>query len=261
MICRCHSVCTTPTILDQPTLDPHRLPQHIAVIMDGNGRWATQRGLPRLAGHRQGAQTLKQILKSCRSLGIPMLTAYGFSTENWQRPAVEVDFLMSLFEQVLQEEIQSLTENQVQIQFLGEHQDLPRSLQKLIRQATQITHCSDPHIRLRIALNYGGRKEILRACQRLAQAIAQGSVESTQISEEHLQDYLDTAGDPDPDLLIRTSGEMRLSNFLLWQLAYTEMYFTPVLWPDFTEQDLLQALQIYQTRSRRFGGGEQPSNS
>lgn len=248
------SMLTAIPHADLPDLNPTRLPQHIALIMDGNGRWAESRGLPRWAGHRQGAQRLKQILIACRDHGISMLTAYGFSTENWRRPAAEVEFLMSLFEQVLQDEIQFLADHKVQIQFLGDRQGLPQSLQRLIHHATQLTHCFDPQICLRIALNYGGRREILSACQRLAQEIAQGSLAPDQITEAHLTQHLDTCGDPDPDLLIRTSGEMRISNFLLWQLAYTEMYFTPTLWPDFSELDLIQALRWYQGRSRRFGG-------
>lgn len=253
MICNRNPVAKLPSPADLPVIDSTRLPHHIAVIMDGNGRWAKSRGLPRWAGHRQGAQTLKRILIACRDQGISMLTAYGFSTENWRRPAAEVEFLMSLFEQVLQDEIQSLADHKVQIQFLGDRHGLPQSLQRLIQQATQITQGFDPQIHLRIALNYGGRREILSACQRLAQEIAQGRLMPDQVTEAHLTQYLDTADDPDPDLLIRTSGEMRISNFLLWQLAYTEMYFTPTLWPDFTEQDLIQALGWYQRRSRRFG--------
>ncbi len=253
MICNCNPLAELPSAIDCSVIDPTHLPHHIAVIMDGNGRWAKSRGLPRWAGHRQGAQTLKRILIACRDQGISVVTAYGFSTENWRRPAAEVEFLMALFEQVLQDEIQSLANHKVQIQFLGDHQGLPQSLQCLIQQATQITQGFAPQIRLRIALNYGGRREILSACQRLAQEIAQGRLAPDQITEAHVSQYLDTADDPDPDLLIRTSGEMRISNFLLWQLAYTEMYFTSTLWPDFSEQDLIQALLWYQGRSRRFG--------
>lgn len=254
MICTSEPVNSSLPIDPHHDLDPHQLPHHIAVIMDGNGRWARQRGLPRWVGHRRGVQALKLLLQTCQQLAIHRVTAYAFSTENWGRPASEVHCLMTLFEQVLQQEIQAMADSGVQIHFLGDRQGLPRSLQAVMQRATEITQQTDPRIHLQIALNYGGRGEILRACQRLAEQVSQGSLTVAEITEDHLTRHLDTAANPDPDLLIRTSGEMRLSNFLLWQLAYAEMYFTPTLWPDFDESHLIQALWAYQTRDRRFGG-------
>lgn len=233
-------------------LDPQCLPQHIAVIMDGNGRWAKQRGLPRLVGHRQGVKALKALVRCCQDWRIPALTVYAFSTENWQRPPEEVEFLMQLFEQMLWQELDSMHREGVRLAFIGDLAALPHSLRSLITDAMSKT-AHNGGVHLQVALNYGSRHEIVQTCRTLGNLVAQGKLSPEEITENLFTQFLDTAGQGDPDLLIRTSGEMRLSNFLLWQLAYTEIYCTPVFWPDFSRQDLYQALQSYQRRDRRFG--------
>lgn len=229
-----------------------RLPRHVAVIMDGNGRWAQQRGLPRIMGHRRGVDTLKKLLRTCSDWGIPALTAYAFSTENWGRPHTEVDFLMTLFERVLRQELSEMKAEGVRIQFVGHLQSLPTSLQTEIDRAVQETH-SNPGIRFTVATNYGGRQEIVQACRAIATQVQLGKLAPADIDETLFGHHLYTAGLEDPDLLIRTSGEMRISNFLLWQLAYAEIYVTNTLWPDFDPTEFHQALGDYQTRHRRFG--------
>ncbi|MEB3332037.1 MAG: isoprenyl transferase [Synechococcaceae cyanobacterium] len=236
-----------------PELDPERLPAHVAVIMDGNGRWARQRGLPRVIGHRNGVEALKRTLRLCSDWGIGALTAYAFSTENWSRPGEEVNFLMTLFERVLAREIDALVEEQVRIRFLGDLEGLPSGLQDLIADAEARTAMASG-IHFNVCTNYGGRAELVQAARRLAERAASGSLDPTQIDEAALAAELHTAGERDPDLLIRTSGESRISNFLLWQLAYAELHITEVLWPDFDEAALLAALLDYQRRQRRFGG-------
>ena len=234
------ALATTASSARQPLpgqLDPARLPRHVALIMDGNGRWARQRGLPRVVGHRSGVEALKRTLRLCSDWGIGALTAYAFSTENWTRPGEEVTFLMTLFERVLARELEALEREQVRIRFLGDLEQLPDGLQKLIADATQRT-ATNTGIHFNVCTNYGGRRELVRAARRLAERAA--------------------AGEADPDLLIRTSGEQRISNFLLWQLAYAELHITDVLWPDFDAQALLAALLDYQGRHRRFGGVETP---
>ncbi|WP_413440522.1 isoprenyl transferase [Synechococcus sp. MIT S1220] len=234
-------------------LDPQRLPAHVAVIMDGNGRWAESRGLPRVMGHRAGVETLKSTLRLCSDWGISALTAYAFSTENWSRPGDEVNFLMTLFERVLQKELKALEAEQVRIRFLGDLNGLPHKLQELIADATQRTEANSG-IHLNVCTNYGGRHELVRAARRLAEQAAAGQLDPESIDENRLAGELFTAGEQDPDLLIRTSGEHRISNFLLWQLAYAEIHVTEVFWPDFNAQALIQALKDYQSRIRRFGG-------
>ena len=234
-------------------LDPRRMPGHIAVIMDGNGRWAKARGLPRVMGHRAGVEALKSTLRHCSDWGVEALTAYAFSTENWSRPGDEVNFLMTLFESVLQRELQALEQEQVRIRFLGDLDALPVKLQALIAEATQRTS-GNSGIHFNVCTNYGGRRELVRASQRLAERVARGELEPSQIDENALAAELFTAGEPDPDLLIRTSGERRISNFLLWQLAYAEIHVTDLCWPDFDAEALQLALQDYQSRQRRFGG-------
>ena len=234
-------------------LDHGRLPQHVALIMDGNGRWAKARGLPRVMGHRAGVEALKSTLRHCSDWGVEALTAYAFSTENWSRPGDEVNFLMTLFESVLQRELQSLEQEQVRIRFLGDLDALPVKLQALISEATQRTS-GNIGIHFNVCTNYGGRRELVRASQRLAERVARGELEPAQIDENALAAELFTAGEPDPDLLIRTSGERRISNFLLWQLAYAEIHVTDLCWPDFDAEALQLALQDYQSRQRRFGG-------
>lgn len=234
-------------------LDPTRLPAHVAVIMDGNGRWARQRGLPRVLGHREGVQALKRTLRLCSDWGIGALTAYAFSTENWTRPGEEVSFLMTLFERVLAREIEALEQEQVRIRFLGDLHQLPTGLQELIADATART-AANSGIHFNVCTNYGGRSELVQAARRLAEQVARGELDPAAIDEETFAAGLHTAGEADPDLLIRTSGEFRISNFLLWQLAYAELHVTEVLWPDFGQEALVAALLDYQGRQRRFGG-------
>lgn len=235
-----------------PDLNPQQIPQHIAVIMDGNGRWATSRGLPRVAGHRQGARTLKELLQCCKDWGIKALTAYAFSTENWRRPVAEVDFIMRLFERFLRRELAPMQKEGVRISFIGDLSALPQSLQKEIeRSMAETSHNQTIHFN--IAVNYGSRDEITRVCRQVAELVERGELTAQQVNETLVAQHLYTAGTPEPDLLIRTSGEMRLSNFLLWQMAYTEMYFTDTLWPDFDREAFHQALLSYQGRDRRFG--------
>jgi undecaprenyl diphosphate synthase len=228
------------------------LPKHVAVIMDGNGRWAKHRGLPRIMGHKRGVDALKDLLRCCKDWGIQALTAYAFSTENWKRPQEEVDFLMTLFQVVLRQELREMVQENVQIQFVGNLQVLPKSLQAEIAHAMAAT-AHNTGIRFSVATNYGGRQEILQACQAIAQKVQQGLLQPDEITEDVFSSHLYTAGIADPDLLIRTSGEMRLSNFLLWQMAYGEMYITDTFWPDFDRAEFHRALCAYQQRERRFG--------
>ena len=236
-----------------PGLDSARLPNHVAVIMDGNGRWAGQRKLPRVMGHREGVEALKRTLRLCSDWGIGALTAYAFSTENWNRPGEEVSFLMTLFERVLARELQALEQEQVRIRFLGDLEQLPEGLQQLIQDATERT-AANTGIRFNVCTNYGGRRELVRAARQLAEQVKRGELDPAAIDEQTFANQLFTAGQPDPDLLIRTSGEQRISNFLLWQLAYAELHITDVLWPDFDEAALIAALMDFQSRQRRFGG-------
>jgi len=233
-------------------LDQTRLPRQIAVIMDGNGRWAEQRGFPRVMGHRKGVDTLKALLRCCQDWGIPGLTAYAFSTENWGRPSEEVAFLMTLFERVLRQELAEMMAEEVRIRFVGNLDPLPESLQAEIASAMEQT-ANNQGIEFTVATNYGGRQEILAACRAIAQQVQEGHLNPDQVDENVFSQYLYTAQLPDPDLLIRTSGEMRISNFLLWQLAYAEIYVTDTLWPDFDRNAFYQALLAFQQRDRRFG--------
>jgi undecaprenyl diphosphate synthase len=233
-------------------LKPELLPKHVAVIMDGNGRWAKRQGLPRIMGHKAGVDALKDLLRCCQDWGIQALTAYAFSTENWKRPQEEVDFLMTLFQRVLRQELREMVEKDVQIQFVGNLHELPRSLQQEISRSMAETQ-NNLGVRFSVATNYGGRQEILQACRAIAQKVQQGLLNPDEISEEVFAGHLYTAGITDPDLLIRTSGEMRLSNFLLWQMAYGEIYITDTLWPDFNRVEFHRALSAYQQRERRFG--------
>ncbi|MEL6927032.1 MAG: isoprenyl transferase [Cyanobacteria bacterium J06600_6] len=243
-----------PVTLQQlPTdLSADRLPQHVAVIMDGNGRWAKNQGRPRFLGHQRGVDTLKDLLRCCKDWGIPALTAYAFSTENWGRPQAEVQFLMTLFERVLRRELKEMKEENVKIRFVGNLEDLPASLRQEIDRSMADTK-DNQGIQFTVATNYGGRHEIIQACQAIASKVEQGYLEAAQINEEVFEQHLYTQGIPHPDLLIRTSGEMRISNFLLWQLAYSEIYVTSTLWPDFNREEFHQALITYQKRDRRFG--------
>ena len=233
-------------------LMPERLPRHVAVIMDGNGRWAKRQGLPRIMGHRRGTDALKELLRCCKDWGIGALTAYAFSTENWGRPLEEVDFLMTLFERVLRQELREMMQENVRIRFVGNLQALPRSLQAEIERSMEATQ-HNQGIEFTVATNYGGRQEILNACRAIATQVQQGLLQPEQIDEALFSRHLYTSGTCDPDLLIRTSGEMRISNFLLWQMAYAEIYITETLWPDFDRAEFHRALCAYQQRDRRFG--------
>lgn len=238
---------------DQLNLDPDRMPQHIAIIMDGNGRWAQKRGLPRTLGHKAGAEVLREILTDAADLGVRYLTAYAFSTENWQRPVEEVDFLMNLFASYLDTEIEYLVNKRVQLRFIGNTDRLNPELRRRMEDAEKKT-AQGTAITLNLAVDYGGRSEIIHAARLLAQEVAKGNIALDEVDEKVFSQFLFTSGQPDPDLLIRPGGDMRISNFLLWQLAYAELWVTNVLWPDFTPQDLRQAIQDYQARDRRFGG-------
>jgi len=233
-----------------PKLALDRLPKHVAVIMDGNGRWAEARGLPRTEGHRQGVHTLREIVRTCGELGIPVLTAYCFSTENWQRPQDEVSFLMELILEVMETELDSLKNEGVRIVPIGRLTDLPDRVRTQVERAAELT-ASNRALKLNLAISYGGRLEIVNAVNLLLQRAANG--EKLVVDEAAIAAHLYTAGDPDPDLIIRTGGERRLSNFLLWQAAYAELYFTDIMWPDFTPKDFVAALAEYQRRDRRFG--------
>ncbi|MDR5684166.1 MAG: isoprenyl transferase [Armatimonadota bacterium] len=234
-------------------LDPRRIPAHVAIIMDGNGRWATSRGLPRIEGHRAGREAIREAVRAAREFGIRVLTLYAFSTENWRRPREEVEALCALYEQVLREETQELAREGVRIRIIGDREAFPPGLREAIRYAEEATaHNQD--LDLVGALNYGGRAEVVRAARALVESGVRGMLRPEQVDEDAFVQCLQTYPLPDPDLLIRTGGEQRISNFLIWQCAYAEMYFTPVLWPQFTRQTLLDALRNYQARVRRFGG-------
>ena len=238
---------------DKPTLDKDRIPRHVAIIMDGNGRWAKKRFLPRTMGHRAGMASLKKVVRTCDDMGIAILTVYAFSTENWKRPRDEVSYLMLLLTEFMHKELDELHQNNVRIQVLGDYNAMPPECRIEIKRALEITRDNTGLI-FNIALNYGGRKEILDAAKTLAAQITAGQINAEEVDEEIFSGLLYTKGMPDPDLLIRSSGEMRISNFMLWQIAYTEIVVTDTLWPDFTEQDLVQAVMEYQHRDRKFGG-------
>lgn len=232
-------------------LDPERLPRHVAVIMDGNGRWAAARGQARTEGHRAGARAVRTTVESSARLGIEVLTLYAFSTENWKRPRHEVWVLMNLLREYLRKEVPRLVEQGIRLHFLGRWRELEPGLVRQLEGALTAT-AAGTGMQLNVALNYSGRGEIVEACRQIVADWAAG--ERVEIDERTMDRYLDTSGLPDPDLLVRTSGELRISNFLLWQLAYTELYVTRTLWPDFDCAELLAALLEYQRRERRFGG-------
>ena len=229
------------------------LPQHVAVIMDGNGRWAGLRGLPRVAGHREGVRAARETVRTAGRLGIGYLTLYAFSSENWTRPPAEVSFLMRLLESSVDAELPDLVDNNVRLRTIGEIATLDQGVRRSVERAIRATE-GNTGLTLLIALNYGGRRELVRAVRTIADDVARGVLAPEAIDEASVAATLDTAGVPDPDLLIRTSGEYRLSNFLLWQVAYTELLVLPTLWPDFSPRDLYGAVAEYQRRSRRFGG-------
>ena len=233
-------------------IDPARLPQHVAIIMDGNGRWAKTHGQPRVFGHRNGVKAVRDVTEGAAELGIRYLTLYAFSTENWRRPPGEVSALMSLLVQTIRKEVKTLMENGIRLQIIGDPSGLPPKTAASLQEALDRT-AGNTRMTLVLALNYSGRQELVRAARRLAEAVAEGHLDPSAIDEHALADRLDSAGMPDPELLIRTSGESRISNFLLWQIAYAELYFTPVLWPDFRRQHLHEAILDFQQRERRFG--------
>jgi len=234
-------------------VDMQHLPRHIAIIMDGNGRWAKQRGLPRTAGHAAGAETFRTVATYAKDIGLEYLTVYAFSTENWKRPKEEVDAIMNLLEKYLHEAIDKMAKDKVRMAFLGDLSPLSPKLLELCRQTEEISKGYDG-CQVNICLNYGARDEIVRAARSYAAACIEGKADPNHLTEQAFGDYMFSAGIPDPDLVIRPSGEVRISNFLLWQSAYAEFYFTDVLWPDFTPDDLLKAIADYQHRSRRYGG-------
>ncbi len=227
-------------------------PAHIAIIMDGNGRWATRRSLSRLKGHEQGAKAVREAVKGCRELGVPYLTLFAFSSENWKRPEEEVNHLMGLFKFFIKRELKELKEVGVRVNFIGDMSRLPEDIQKLANFACEETHENNDLV-LTIALNYGAQAEIVTAAKLLAEQVKAGNLDPQDICEEKLAGFLDTSDMPDPDLIIRTSGEKRLSNFLLWQSAYSELVFLDVLWPDFDKTCLEQAIEEYYGRCRRYG--------
>lgn len=233
-------------------LDSSKLPRHVAIIMDGNGRWAKQHLLGRTKGHEKGAETVRTIVEVCREIGIEVLTLYAFSTENWQRPAKEVEALMRLLKRFLLNEQTELVAKDIQFSVIGQPQRFPADVQDTISQVKAAT-ANNRTMRLNLALSYGSRTEITEMVQAIATKAAKGEIAPEQITQQIVADHLYTEGLPDPDLLIRTSGEMRISNFMLWQIAYSELAITPTLWPDFTREEFLSILLQYQNRERRFG--------
>tara|TARA_Y100000766_G_scaffold266925_1_gene261649 strand:- start:263 stop:1066 length:804 start_codon:yes stop_codon:yes gene_type:complete len=240
-------------------IDKTRIPEHVAIIMDGNGRWATQRGFPRSFGHDKGVSVLKEILKVSKTLGCKVLTVYAFSTENWARPAKEVDFLINLFEKVLKKEIKEIHEESIKIKFIGDSTPFPNTLKSIFNSSEALTK-NNKDFTLNVCVNYGGRQEIVKVARELAIKTFSGEINPNEVDEKLFNSELLTQGIKDPELLIRTSGEKRISNFLLWQLAYSEIYISDVLWPDFNEFEFLKAIIDYQSRNRRFGGIESLSN-
>lgn len=236
-------------------LDAGRLPQHIAIIMDGNGRWAKEKGRPRIFGHRAGIESVRDIVRACSQIGIKYLTLYTFSRENWRRPKSEVRALMKMLRDLLLKEVEELDENNVKVTAIGRIDDLPDSVQSVLSKACERTR-SNTGLVLVLALSYGGRDEIVDAASKVAREVLEGSLEPGDIDEKIFARFLYAPGVPDPDLLIRTSGELRISNFLLWQIAYSEIWVTDVLWPDFKREELYRALADFQNRERRFGGVE-----
>lgn len=229
------------------------LPKHVGIIMDGNGRWAKQRGLPRKAGHREGAQTFRTITRYCSQVGIRYLTVYAFSTENWKRPEDEVGALMGLFKSYLKEALEDFQDDDIVVRFIGDKSGFSPELQELMNENEESSKNRTGMV-LNIAMNYGSRDEIVRAVKRICEKVENGSLCAADVTEQLVSDHLYTAGQPDPDLIIRPSGEYRISNFMLWQSAYTEFVIMNKLWPDFTKADLDEALRIYASRNRRYGG-------
>ncbi|MDC3118973.1 isoprenyl transferase [Prochlorococcus sp. AH-716-K03] len=240
-------------------IDMHRVPEHVAIIMDGNGRWATKKGLPRSFGHNQGVSVLKEIIKASKNLGCKVLTVYAFSTENWTRPSKEVDFLINLFEKVLKKEIKEIHQESIKVKFIGDLSPFPNTLKSILNSSENLTQ-NNTNFTLNVCVNYGGRQEIVKVAKEIALKSFSGEIKPSDVDEELFNSELLTKGIKDPELLIRTSGEKRISNFLLWQLAYSEIYISEVLWPDFDEFEFHKAIIDYQSRNRRFGGIESLPN-
>ena len=231
----------------------NKVPQHLAIIMDGNGRWAEKKGLPRSAGHREGAKAVKKVIANCLNFNIPILTLFAFSTENWKRPKKEIMYLIKLLERILSKEKAYLIKNNIKINFLGRLNDLPNSLNEKMNELCESTKKNNRLI-LNIAINYGGRAEIIDAIKSITMKIVEKKLNIEEINENTIRDNLYTQNLPDPDLLIRTAGEMRISNFMIWQIAYTEFWVTPIFWPDFGENNLIEAIINFQKRVRKYGG-------
>lgn len=234
-------------------IDLDRIPAHVAVIMDGNGRWAQSRNLPHMAGHNAGMLALKEIVKASSTIGVKYLTVYAFSTENWKRSMEEVSGIFKLLVLYIEKELKELHENNVKVKILGDYEKLPKEAVKSLQRSLETTK-DNSGLQFNIALNYGGRDEILRSVKKLAMEVEAGKLKAENITEETIAENLYTAGMPDPDMIIRTSGEMRLSNYLLWQSAYSEFIFTDVFWPDFSKKEFEKTIEIFQNRKRRFGG-------
>ena len=249
---RKRSLNSSPSSSSAVELDTTKLPAHVAIIMDGNGRWAKKRLLNRINGHEKGSETVRTIVRTCRQIGISYLTLYAFSTENWQRPKTEVKALMALLKKFLQSERKEMVENNIRLRVIGQLDRLPTEVREALDQTMAATR-EQTGMNLILALSYGGRAEIVRMVQEVAEKIKRGIIDPQAVTEGLISDHLYTRNIPDPDLLIRTSGEMRISNFLLWQIAYTELFVTTTLWPDFSKEELLQILKDFQARVRRFG--------
>lgn len=241
-------------------IDPARVPRHVAVIMDGNGRWARQRGLPRIKGHEAGAESVRSAIRSCRRLGIRYLTLYAFSLENWARPRAEIEALMQLLRVFLKRRERELHAHRVRLRIIGRTEDLPADVQRELTRVVETT-AGYAEGNLILALSYGGRAEIVDATRRIAERVRRGELAVEELDERAVANHLYAPDVPDPDLLIRTSGEMRISNFLLWQISYAELYFTQTLWPDFREKAFLEAVRAYAARDRRFGGVDPDSGA
>ena len=241
------------SVTDQSSVDDAHIPSHVAIIMDGNGRWAERRGLPRSAGHKQGVEAVRNAVRTAGELGIKTLTLFSFSSENWSRPEAEVSYLMGLLKRFIKRDLADLHKEGVRVSVIGARENLPSDILPLIEDAERLTQ-HNTRTRLVVAFNYGGRDELARAARRLAEQAVAGEITTDQIDETLLGEGLDTADWSDPDLLIRTSGEQRISNFLLWQLAYTEFVFADCLWPDFNRQEFKKALAVFNIRDRRYGG-------
>lgn len=233
-------------------IDPEKLPSHIAIIMDGNGRWASRRLLNRVRGHEKGAETVRAVVRTCREIGIKFLTLYAFSTENWARPQKEVSALMSLLKRFLESETPTMIENDISLRIIGQENLFSKNVRDVLETAVSST-IGKKKMTLTLALSYGGRSEITEAVRKIAEKAAKGVIEPEHISEKTVSDHLYTYGISDPDILIRTGGDLRISNFMLWQLSYTELFFTKTLWPDFTKEELISIIKEFQSRERRYG--------